>query len=62
VVLRSRPGSRFASAIRSADNGGAITPGLPADRHRHLGGYYAFRVLVFKVGLYDPIISFAPQS
>lgn len=27
-----------------------------------LGGYYAFRVLVFKVGLYDPIISFAPES
>jgi hypothetical protein len=27
-----------------------------------LSGYYAFRVLVFKVGLYDPIISFAPES
>ena len=27
-----------------------------------LAGYYAFRVLVFKVGLYDPIISFAPES
>jgi formate-dependent nitrite reductase membrane component NrfD len=27
-----------------------------------LGGYYAFRVLVFKVGLYDPIISFAPET
>ena len=26
-----------------------------------LGGYFAFRVLVFKVGLYDPIISFAKQ-
>lgn len=27
-----------------------------------LTGYFAFRVLVFKVGLYDPIISFAPES
>ena len=27
-----------------------------------LSGYYTFRVLVFKVGLYDPIISFAPES
>jgi DMSO reductase anchor subunit len=27
-----------------------------------LAGYYAFRVLVFKVGLYDPVISFAPES
>lgn len=27
-----------------------------------LSGYYAFRTLVFKVGLYDPIISFAPES
>lgn len=27
-----------------------------------LGGYYAFRVLVFKVGLYDPPISFAPEN
>jgi len=27
-----------------------------------LGGYYGFRVLVFKVGLYDPIISFARQA
>jgi len=27
-----------------------------------LAGYYAFRSLVFKVGLYDPIISFAPES
>lgn len=27
-----------------------------------LGGYYAFRVLVFKVGLYDPIISFAREQ
>jgi formate-dependent nitrite reductase membrane component NrfD len=27
-----------------------------------LAGYYTFRSLVFKVGLYDPIISFAPES
>jgi formate-dependent nitrite reductase membrane component NrfD len=27
-----------------------------------LAGYYAFRSLVFKVGLYDPLISFAPES
>lgn len=27
-----------------------------------LGGYFTFRVLVFKVGLYDPLISFAPES
>lgn len=27
-----------------------------------LAGYYAFRSLVFKVGLYDPPISFAPES
>jgi len=27
-----------------------------------LAGYYAFRSLVFRVGLYDPIISFAPES
>ena len=27
-----------------------------------LAGYYAFRLLVFKVGLYDPIISFAPET
>ena len=27
-----------------------------------LAGYYAFRSLVFKVGLYDPVISFAPES
>ena len=27
-----------------------------------LAGYYTFRLLVFKVGLYDPIISFAPES
>jgi len=27
-----------------------------------LAGYYGFRSLVFKVGLYDPIISFAPES
>ena len=27
-----------------------------------LAGYYTFRTLVFKVGLYDPIISFAPES
>jgi hypothetical protein len=27
-----------------------------------LAGYYAFRSLVFKVGVYDPIISFAPES
>lgn len=26
-----------------------------------LGGYFSFRMLVFKVGLYDPIISFARQ-
>ena len=27
-----------------------------------LVGYFSFRSLVFKVGLYDPIISFAPES
>jgi formate-dependent nitrite reductase membrane component NrfD len=27
-----------------------------------LAGYFAFRSLVFKVGLYDPLISFAPES
>ncbi|MGH6629899.1 MAG: hypothetical protein ACREB3_09235 [Burkholderiales bacterium] len=27
-----------------------------------LAGYFAFRVLVFKVGLYDPLISFASES
>lgn len=27
-----------------------------------LAGYYMFRSLVFKVGLYDPIISFAPET
>jgi len=27
-----------------------------------LAGYYTFRSLVFKVGLYDPVISFAPES
>jgi hypothetical protein len=27
-----------------------------------LAGFYTFRTLVFKVGLYDPIISFAPES
>lgn len=25
-----------------------------------LVGYYAFRVLIFKAGVYDPIMSFAP--
>lgn len=27
-----------------------------------LAGYYSFRSLVFKVGLYDPVISFAPEG
>ena len=27
-----------------------------------LAGYFTFRVLVFKIGLFDPIISFAPES
>ncbi|MDT8319108.1 MAG: NrfD/PsrC family molybdoenzyme membrane anchor subunit [Xanthomonadales bacterium] len=27
-----------------------------------LAGYFSFRVLVFKIGLYDPIISFAPET
>lgn len=27
-----------------------------------LAGYFSFRALVFKIGLYDPIISFAPET
>ena len=27
-----------------------------------LAGYFTFRVLVFKIGLYDPLISFAPET
>ena len=27
-----------------------------------LAGYYTFSVLIFKAGVYEPIISFAPQN